>query len=185
LVFADKGDHRAQGATVDVAHVLDDCGGRELAYVAMSRSRLASHFYVTAPDLSEPSQRLAWSWDDERRQQWVTDPTSAAEHLEALRADLTDLRTGTGRWAETSVRAGYKDLQRARWVHDQNLRRARNRQEGILARRRNRPNLDTSAAVLVEADNICRQLTQPHTDHLTREQSRLTGKARELEAAQL
>jgi len=31
--------HRAQGATVDTAHVLDDGGGRELAYVAMSRAR--------------------------------------------------------------------------------------------------------------------------------------------------
>jgi len=30
-------------------HVLDDGGGRELAYVAMSRARKASHVYTTAP----------------------------------------------------------------------------------------------------------------------------------------
>ena len=41
--------HRAQGTTVEVAHVLDDGGGRELAYVAMSRARNASHVYTTAP----------------------------------------------------------------------------------------------------------------------------------------
>ena len=205
--------HRAQGATVDVAHVLNDGGGRELAYVAMSRARKASHVYVTASDLSDASQRLALSWDDERRQQWVADQASAAEHLEALRAerrqlvatippkvteqlaqlraqqaalerDLSDLRTGTGRWAGTSVRAGYEDLQRARSVHDQNLRRAENPAQRILARRRNRQDLDTSAAVLDKAENTWHQLTQPHADHLAREQSRLTGKARELEAAQ-
>jgi conjugative relaxase-like TrwC/TraI family protein len=205
--------HRAQGATVDVAHVLNDGGGRELAYVAMSRARKASHVYVTASDLSDASQRLAWSWDDERRQQWVADQASAAEHLEALRAerrqlvatippkvteqlaqlraqqaaverDLSDLRTGTGRWAGTSVRAGYEDLQRARWFHDQNLRRAQNPRQGILARRRSRQSLDAVAAVLDKAENTWRQLTQPRADHLAREQSRLTGKARELEAAQ-
>jgi hypothetical protein len=196
---------------VDVAHVLDDAGGRELAYVAMSRARHASHVYVTAPDLSEASQRLAWSWDDERRQQWVADKASAAEPLEALRAerrqlvatipprvtehlaqlreqqtalewDLIDLRTGAGRWAETSVRAGYEHLQRARSVHDQNLRRAENPRQGILARHRTRQNLDTSAA-LVEADNTWHQLTQPHADHLAQEQPRLAGQASELEAA--
>jgi ATP-dependent exoDNAse (exonuclease V) alpha subunit len=31
--------HRAQGLTVDTAHRLDDGGGRELAYVALSRAR--------------------------------------------------------------------------------------------------------------------------------------------------
>ncbi len=46
--------HRAQGATVDAAHVLDDGGGRELAYVAMSRGRHTSHVYVVAGDLRAP-----------------------------------------------------------------------------------------------------------------------------------
>lgn len=31
--------HRSQGATVDTAHYLEDGGGRELAYVALSRAR--------------------------------------------------------------------------------------------------------------------------------------------------
>jgi len=120
--------HRAQGTTVEAAHVLDDGGGRELAYVAMSRARSASHVYTTASDLAQASQRLAWAWDDERRQRWATDQARAAERLQALCAehrqlagsipplvtdqlaqvheqqadlekDLADLRTGAGRWA--------------------------------------------------------------------------------------
>jgi ATP-dependent exoDNAse (exonuclease V) alpha subunit len=77
--------HRAQGTTVEVAHVLDDGGGRELAYVAMSRARNASHVYTTAPDLAQAAQRLTWSWDDERRQQWATDQARAAEPRRASR----------------------------------------------------------------------------------------------------
>jgi hypothetical protein len=44
--------HRAQGTTVEVAHVLDDGGGRELAYVAMSRARNASHVSPKPPNAS-------------------------------------------------------------------------------------------------------------------------------------
>jgi hypothetical protein len=205
--------HRSQGATVDVAHVLDDGGGRELAYVAMSRAREASHIHVTARDLSDAAQRLAWSWDDQRRQLWVRDRAGAAGHLEALRAerqqlvatipprvddelarlraqqaaleqDLTDLRTGTGRWDELSVRVGYEDFQRARWVHDQNLRLAQNPRQGLLARRRSRQDLEASAAVLDGADHAWRQITDPHAHYMARERSRLAGQAQRLEAAQ-
>ena len=41
--------HRSQGATVDVTHALEDGGGRELAYVAMSRARNESHVHVAVP----------------------------------------------------------------------------------------------------------------------------------------
>ena len=83
--------HRAQGTTVEVAHVLDDGGGRELAYVAMSRARVSSHVYTTASDLAQAGQRLVWSWDDERRQQWASDQARAAQRLEALRAKHREL----------------------------------------------------------------------------------------------
>jgi ATP-dependent exoDNAse (exonuclease V) alpha subunit len=36
-----------------VAHVLEDGGGRELAYVAMSRARRASYAYMASPKLDE------------------------------------------------------------------------------------------------------------------------------------
>jgi ATP-dependent exoDNAse (exonuclease V) alpha subunit len=40
--------HRSQGPTVPRAHVLEDGGGRELAYVKMSRARDRSTVYVVA-----------------------------------------------------------------------------------------------------------------------------------------
>ncbi|MDQ2729157.1 MAG: AAA family ATPase [Actinomycetota bacterium] len=84
--------HRAQGSTVDAAHVLHDGGGRELAYVAMSRARTASHVYVTAGDLGDAVKRLAWGWDDQRRQQWATDQAGAAQAAADMRAERDQLR---------------------------------------------------------------------------------------------
>ena len=75
--------HRSQGSTVDVAHVLDDGGGRELAYVAMSRARTASHVYVTAADPRQAAERLAWTWDQQRRQAWITDRAQAAARADS------------------------------------------------------------------------------------------------------
>lgn len=79
--------HRAQGATVDTAHVLDDGGGRELAYVAMSRARQRSLVYVTANSLQDGVSRLSWAWDDARRHHWALDQARAARRLTELRAE--------------------------------------------------------------------------------------------------
>ncbi len=56
---------------VDVSYALEDGGGRELAYVAMSRARGESHVHVVAPGMSQAASRLAWAWADERRQAWA------------------------------------------------------------------------------------------------------------------
>jgi ATP-dependent exoDNAse (exonuclease V) alpha subunit len=50
--------HRAQGANVDVAHRFEDGGGRELAYVAMSRARERSTAWVVADDLEQACEDL-------------------------------------------------------------------------------------------------------------------------------
>jgi hypothetical protein len=81
--------HRSQGSTVDVAHVLDDGGGRELAYVAMSRARTASHVYVTAADQRQAGERLAWTWDEQRRQEWITERAQVVARAEEIVAELT------------------------------------------------------------------------------------------------
>ena len=47
--------HRAQGATVDTAHTVEDGGGRELAYVGLSRARHHSRLYLEADDLDQAS----------------------------------------------------------------------------------------------------------------------------------
>ena len=45
--------HRAQGSTVARAHALEDGGGRELAYVKMSRAKERSTVYVVADDVDQ------------------------------------------------------------------------------------------------------------------------------------
>ncbi len=76
--------HRSQGATVDVAHVLEDGGGRELAYVAMSRARQRSMAYVVADDIDQAGEDLRANWSRERRQGWAIDTGTPATGADAL-----------------------------------------------------------------------------------------------------
>ena len=206
--------HRAQGTTVEVAHVLDDGGGRELAYVAMSRARNASHVYTTAPDLAQAAQRLTWSWDDERRQQWATDQARAAQRLVELRAehrqlvgsippDVTDqlahVRRTTGRprkgpcrppdrrrtvGEHTRSSLATRTSKLARRAHEENLRRVQDPHRGFLARHRSREDLKTSAATLQAAERAWQRTTEPHARLLEGERSRLAAQIGELEDAQ-
>jgi hypothetical protein len=65
--------HRSQGQTVERAHVYTDGGGRELAYVAMSRAKESSHAYLVADNLDQATEDLVREWSSERRTAWVTD----------------------------------------------------------------------------------------------------------------
>jgi conjugative relaxase-like TrwC/TraI family protein len=65
--------HRAQGATSDRAHVLAAGGGRELAYVAMSRARDHTTIHATADDLPQAVDDLQTDWGVARHQRWITD----------------------------------------------------------------------------------------------------------------
>ncbi|MEA2825949.1 MAG: hypothetical protein QOG43_388 [Actinomycetota bacterium] len=80
--------HRVQGATVATAHVFADGGGRELAYVAMSRARARTHVYVTADDQEQASEDLVAEWSLDRRQRWTIDVDSPAEPGQPTRPDL-------------------------------------------------------------------------------------------------
>lgn len=122
--------HRAQGATYDRAHVLAAGGGRELAYVALSRARDHSAIHATADDLSQAIDDLQADWGVDRHQHWITQtpaevgreaepagasrqasapgrPPLLAERLDprrrvaTLEADYRDLFAGEGRWANT------------------------------------------------------------------------------------
>ncbi len=63
--------HRSQGATVDTAHYLEEGGGRELAYVGLSRARRRSTAYAVADDLDQAVEDFTQAWSIERRQEWV------------------------------------------------------------------------------------------------------------------
>jgi hypothetical protein len=70
--------HRSQGDTVDVAHRLEDGGGRELAYVSMSRARRRSTAHVVADDLDQAREDLTREWASERRPRWAIDSGTPA-----------------------------------------------------------------------------------------------------------
>ncbi len=198
---------------MDVAHVLDDGGGRELAYVAMSRARTASHIYVTALDPDHAAQRLTWGWDQQRRQQWITHcdqlaartaelvgerdrlaasiPPDVTDQLIRLRhqiaqveADGADLHAGTGRWANTPVGQAQRALQDAQRSHDHDLARAHDPDLGLWARHRARRAEQASAVNRTQAETDWRETIRPHDDHLDRQKDRLGSDARTLEAAQ-
>jgi len=65
--------HRSQGETVSRAHLFADGGGRELAYVAMSRARESTHAFVVADDLAQGADDLRREWSTERTPTWAID----------------------------------------------------------------------------------------------------------------
>jgi hypothetical protein len=64
--------HRSQGATVDVAYLFADGGGRKLGCVAMSRARHSSKVHVVADGHDQAVEDLVRDWS-ERRQTWAID----------------------------------------------------------------------------------------------------------------
>jgi hypothetical protein len=203
--------HRSQGTTVDAVHVLDDGGGRELAYVAMSRARQASHVYTTASDRREAAGRLAWSWDQERREQWVADRDRSAERIEVLKAergclirmvpsdvspqlararrelgalerDLADLRTGAGRWRNTAMGDAHHRLLRAESAHRQAQRRADS--PGPLGRRRARQEVQGCLAAVQDSERALHLASELAARGLHQQQARLADEIRRLEARQ-
>ncbi len=87
--------HRAQGATVDAAHLFADGGGRELAYVGMSRARHAAHAWVVADDLAQVREDLRRDWSTTRTPTWAIDtgqPAPGQAGTEAITGDGRDNR---------------------------------------------------------------------------------------------
>ena len=83
--------HRAQGATVDTAHLFADGGGRELGYVAMSRARHEAHVHVVADDLETACDDLTRDWTRERRQRWAIDTgTPGVDRRSSLRPEMDE-----------------------------------------------------------------------------------------------
>ena len=180
--------HRTQGATVDRTHVLAAGGGRELAYVALSRARQHTRIHATADNLEQAIDDLHADWNQTHHQRWITDtpaetghdpepaqrPTTAAApdepslqerraaaraHLTMLQDDHRDLRTGTGRWANTPEGHATRALTEAREqlqhahhaAHDPELRR-RERRAAVKAI----PELErTVAHAKAEHEQVC------------------------------
>jgi len=71
--------HREQGATSDRAHILAEGGGRQLAYVALSRARHCSTVHTVADDLDQAVEKITDDWTTQRDQPWTT-PTTRIGH---------------------------------------------------------------------------------------------------------
>ncbi|MBO0732245.1 MAG: AAA family ATPase, partial [Acidimicrobiaceae bacterium] len=65
--------HREQGATVTRAHLFADGGGRELAYVAMSRARQSTHVWAVADHQPQAVDDLRRDWSTRRTPAWAID----------------------------------------------------------------------------------------------------------------
>jgi hypothetical protein len=118
--------HRSQGATHDTAHVFEDGGGRELAYVAMSRAREQTQLYLAADDLGQAREDLCRSWETERRWKWAIDtgsvgsdtPGTPAERIaslrqQALQAERDALAAAIPKTLSSQLRQAESDLRAA------------------------------------------------------------------------
>jgi hypothetical protein len=59
--------------TTDTCHHLADGGGRELAYVGMSRARTSTTVHVIADDINQAAEDLSREWGHDRRARWAID----------------------------------------------------------------------------------------------------------------
>jgi conjugative relaxase-like TrwC/TraI family protein len=71
--------HREQGATSDRTHYLAEGGGRELAYVALSRARDRTTVHAVADDLDQALDDIAHDWSHQQHDTWLTPTTSVGE----------------------------------------------------------------------------------------------------------
>ncbi len=105
--------HRAQGATFDRTHLFVDGGGRELAYVAMSRARHTSTAWTVADNPAQAAEDLTQDWNSRRTLGWAIDtglpdptqltPTAAATLTDGQKAQIVAI--ANARAAQTA-RAG-------------------------------------------------------------------------------
>jgi hypothetical protein len=204
--------HRSQGQTVDVTYALEDGGGRELAYVAMSRARGESHVHVVAHDLTQAAQRLAWAWGQERRQAWVLrqSPEERLAHLylerQELRAslppdrsgelddvhhrlqqvgqDAADLRAGVGRWAYSAPGQAARAVGEGAVEHQRATQVVEAKSHGLWARHKARRQLKEAEARFDHALEAWRAHGEPRAQQLDARRGQLSHELSQLEQAQ-
>jgi hypothetical protein len=115
--------HRSQGSTVEVCHHLADGGGRELAYVAMSRARSTTTIHTVADNLDQAVEDLTQQWGQRRRPRWAIDqgrpdPDGSTRPSRPLRLVSEDTAGQLGQLIERArLRAG-RDALAAVIPHD-------------------------------------------------------------------
>jgi conjugative relaxase-like TrwC/TraI family protein len=204
--------HRSQGSTVDVTYALEDGGGRELAYVAMSRARGESHVHVVASGPSQAASRLEWAWGDERRQSWAITNEAASslgelyaeqtrlarsvppdlsrqlDHVrrqsQAVEQEIADLYDGTGRWAHTSAGQAARTLREAALERQRAQQLLENQDLGRWSRHKARRALAAAGDRFDKALVAWENTAGPYATRLEAERGRLGAEAARLEQAQ-
>jgi hypothetical protein len=204
--------HRSQGATVDVTHVLADGGGRELAYVAMSRARHESHVHVVAQDDRWAHDHLVWAWGQDRRQGWALDreerktlaelciernqlvrsvpPDRSAELDDAKRRqidadrDAHELHEGVGRWAYTAAGRAARDLRQAAVGYDQAQKAVDAPGLGLWARHKAGRQLQEATVRFDRAMGTWEVIGEPYARRIEADRQDLAVKVGRLEQAQ-
>ena len=203
--------HRSQGSTVDVTYALEDGGGRELAYVAMSRARGESHVHIVAPDLSQAASRLAWAWGEERRQSWAIgneadnplDELSATrrellrsvppdlshqlDHVRhqshAVERDIAELYNGTGRWAHTDAGLAAQAVRVAAIDYQRAEQLLESPELGRWSRHKARRALAGAGERFDKALGAWENMGQPHATRLEGQRDRFGAEMAQLEQA--
>jgi hypothetical protein len=204
--------HRCQGSTVDVTHALEDGGGRELAYVAMSRARNESHVHVVVPDARQAGERLAWAWDQQRRQTWALErqpetplaelyaersrlaasvPRDQSAELDRCRQQLGrldqeahDLHEGTGRWVRTAAGEAARAAREAAIAYQQAQQVAGDGSLSRWARRKARGELKDAGARFDVAMQTWRAVGEPEAQLLEAGRRQAAPEVARLEKAQ-
>ncbi len=86
--------HREQGATSDRTHYLAEGGGRELAYVALSRARHHTTVHAVADDLGQALDDIRTDWTRSQHDTWISPTTSVGDdpRLEPAVVDRDTIR---------------------------------------------------------------------------------------------
>ncbi len=179
--------HRAQGATCDRAHLLAAGGGRELAYVALSRARHHTTVHATADDLTQAVEDLTSDWNTEHHQHWITDTPAHPGHQPQPRTARCSDRGAPRRGPPTPPGAGERLPRPARrrralarhpegapprQLHDARhlLEDSRRRAEAPGIRRRDRRAaaklITTLTAEVLQAEHRWKTVGQPAADQL-------------------
>jgi hypothetical protein len=197
---------------VDVTYALEDGGGRELGYVAMSRARHESHIHAVAPSVAHAAERLAWAWGQERRDAWALDhratksladlhheraqlarsipPDRSGELADARRRlslaeqDRRDLREGTGRWAGTPAGHAAQASSGSALDYQRASEALEERSLGRWARRKGRREVRETGVRFDQALEALRAVGEPHERHLESHYQRADADVTRLERAQ-
>ncbi|MGH9289380.1 MAG: MobF family relaxase [Acidimicrobiales bacterium] len=118
---------RDQGDTSDRTHYLAEGGGRELAYVAMSRARNVSVVHAVADDLDQAIEDITHDWSTGHNQQWISriarpgvdptvrvDPEDPGSKRARLVAELATLDRVGPPPVTAELAAARRDLERLR-----------------------------------------------------------------------